>query len=168
MEKEQKKIGLDFLILGLSELEEMDILKKLQLEWVQGEEEVVIMEEVVEVKQNMEDVDMELPTTSFVPSAITGVEGLRPSDILLRRIRVKQKVLGDKALASGPVPEKVGSYPGCRQFKHPLPAYGFYLRHADRVTFDDVSVVTDGKDVREAIVADDSTWNDLNRKEQAK
>ena len=114
----------------------------------------------------IEDVEMELPSTSFIASAITGAAGLRPSDIVLRRMRLKTKALGDMSVVSAPVQERVGTYPSCRQLKHALPAAGFYLRHADRVTFEDVIVEPDGKDVRKTIFAEDSSWKEQNGYDQ--
>ena len=106
----------------------------------------------------IEDVEMERPTTSYVASSITGASGLRPSDITLRRIRVRPLACKDAAIANVPVPEGEGRYPCCRLFGCALPAHGFYLRHADRVTFEDVSVEPTETDVRKPIVAEDASY----------
>ena len=107
---------------------------------------------------SIEDVEMERPTTSYVASSITGASGLRPSDITLRRIRVRPLACKDAAIANVPVPEGEGRYPCCRLFGCALPAHGFYLRHADRVTFEDVSVEPTETDVRKPIVAEDASY----------
>jgi len=38
-----------------------------------------------------------------------------------------------------------------------LPAYGFYLRHADNIVFDNVKLTIEGSDERYAYFADDVT-----------
>jgi len=106
----------------------------------------------------IEDVEMDRPTTSYIASSITGASGLRPSDITLRRIRVCPLACKDAALANVPVPEGEGGYPSCRLFGCALPAYGFYLRHADRITFEDVSIATTDADVRKEVFAEDASW----------
>ena len=103
----------------------------------------------------IEDVEMERPTTSYIASSITGASGLRPSDITLRRVLVRPLACRDAELANKPVPEGEGMYPGCRLFRCALPAYGFYLRHADRVTLEDVSIAPTDEDVRKEIFAED-------------
>lgn len=105
----------------------------------------------------IEDVEMERPTTSYIASSITGASGLRPSDITLRRIRVRPLACKDAELANVPVPESEGAFPGCRLFECALPAYGFYLRHADRIMFESVSIEPTETDIRKPIVADDAT-----------
>ena len=105
----------------------------------------------------IEDVEMERPTTSYIASSITGASGLRPSDITLRRIHVRPLACKDAEIANVPVPEWEGSYPCCRMFKCALPAHGFYLRHADRITFENVSIEPTEIDIRRPIVADDAT-----------
>ena len=106
----------------------------------------------------IEDVEMERPTTSYIASSITGASGLRPSDITLRRIRVRPLACKDADLANVPVPEGEGLYPGCRLFGCALPAYGFYMRHADRITLEDVSIAPTDADVRKEIFAEDASW----------
>ena len=109
----------------------------------------------------IEDVEMERPTTSYIASSVTGASGLRPSDITLRRIRVRPLACKDVELANVPVPEGEGTYPGCRLFGCALPAYGFYLRHADRITLEDVSISPTDADVRKEIFAEDASWTRL-------
>ncbi len=109
----------------------------------------------------IEDVEMERPTTSYIASSVTGASGLRPSDITLRRIRMRPLACIDAEIANDPVPEKEGVYPGCRMFGCALPAYGFYLRHADRITLEDVSISPTDADVRKEIFAEDTSWTRL-------
>lgn len=54
------------------------------------------------------------------------------------------------------IPEMAAAYPEFSQFKE-LPAWGFYLRHADNVTFKNVVFKAEKGDYRPAIVTDDVT-----------
>ena len=54
------------------------------------------------------------------------------------------------------IPEKDGVYPEAFMFdRKPLPAYGFYVRHADRVKFENVTVTPCSPDARKPFVFDD-------------
>ena len=55
------------------------------------------------------------------------------------------------------VPECEKNYPESNAFGTVMPAYGFYLRHADGVRFENVRLRTDGPEPRPAIVQDDTT-----------
>ena len=104
----------------------------------------------------IEDVTGE--AVSQIASSITGVPGLRPSGITVRNARLKLMGGVTAAEASRPVPEAEKEYPTNKMFgKHPLPAYGFYVRHADGVTFENVALSTDRPDSRPAIVQEDCT-----------
>jgi len=56
--------------------------------------------------------------------------------------------------AAQPVPEFVDAYPENYMFGT-LPAYGFYVRHASNIAFDDVSVDFEQQDTRPAFVLSD-------------
>jgi len=47
-----------------------------------------------------------------------------------------------------------GAYPEFSMFKE-LPAWGFYVRHARGIVFENVKLICDRKDYRTAIVLDD-------------
>jgi hypothetical protein len=67
------------------------------------------------------------------------------------------------------VPEMASSYPEFSMFKE-LPAWGFYIRHAKGITFDNVTLSCLKKDYRTAIVLDDvhgAKFNHLNINEQS-
>ena len=71
---------------------------------------------------------------SHFPCAVAGVPGLRIKDVTFRNFEFLAKGGCTRAVASLPVPEVEKSYPDIHMFKrHPLPAYGFYLRHADGI-----------------------------------
>ncbi len=52
------------------------------------------------------------------------------------------------------VPEMAANYPEFSMFKE-LPAWGFYIRHAKGITFENVNLTCARKDYRTAIVLDD-------------
>lgn len=95
-------------------------------------------------------------------SAITGVPptdgaaARRPRDITLRNIHLTVLGGGTEADAQRAVPEKDGAYPACWMYdKKPLPAYGFYVRHADNIKFENVVITPRSPDAREPFVFDD-------------
>ena len=95
---------------------------------------------------------------SHIASSITGVPGLRPSDITLRNITLEMPGGCSEALARKPVPECEKGYPDNHMFGYaPLPAWGFYVRHADRITFENVTLTTKTPDPRPKFVLDDCT-----------
>ena len=103
---------------------------------------------------------------SYIASSITGIPGFRPTDITLRNVELFFPGGGRPKDAVRPVPEMEKAYPECTMF-HPgwpdhadfhdavLPAWGFYLRHADNVTFEHVRLHCVGADARKPIVAED-------------
>lgn len=95
---------------------------------------------------------------SQIASSITGVSGLRPTDITLRNVRLKLMGGVTGEMAQKPVPEVEKGYPTNKMFdKHPLPAFGLYVRHADRVALEDVKMVVESSDARQDVVLDDVT-----------
>ena len=76
----------------------------------------------------------------------------------LRNLDLTVKGGGRAADAAAQVPEVEKCYPENRMFKMPLPAYGFYVRHADGVRFENVKLRWAGRvEAREAVVQDDCT-----------
>ncbi|MDR3250770.1 MAG: polygalacturonase, partial [Tannerella sp.] len=97
-------------------------------------------------------------TSSLVASSITGVPGLRVENVTIRNIDLKLKAGGKVSDANLNVQEKEAAYPENRMFGVMLPAYGFYLRHADNILFENIKLsLLEGKEERYAIVADDVT-----------
>ena len=98
-------------------------------------------------------------TASYIASSITGVPGLRVQNLVLRNLdlTVKGGCAADEA--AKPVPEVEKGYPENRMFnKLPLPAYGFYVRHADGVRFENVKLRYEGvREERQPVVQDDCT-----------
>ncbi|MDR3339036.1 MAG: polygalacturonase [Candidatus Symbiothrix sp.] len=95
-------------------------------------------------------------SVSFVASSITGVPGLRVENGVIRNIDLKLKAGGKVADVHLKVPEAEAAYPENRMFDVMLPAYGFYLRHAGNILFDNIQLsTTGGKEERPAVFAED-------------
>lgn len=95
-------------------------------------------------------------SVSHVASSITGVPGLRVENILIRDVDFRLKGGGKVADTHVEVPEAEAAYPENRMFGVMLPAYGFYLRHADNIRFENIKLSTVGApEERHALVADD-------------
>jgi hypothetical protein len=99
----------------------------------------------------MQDIDAQ---GAIVTSSITGVPGLRPSDITISNSRFHTVEQGRADWAQREIPEVADKYPEAWMMGH-LPAYGFYMRHADRVKMQNVECRADSPDGRPAIVCDD-------------
>ena len=93
-------------------------------------------------------------TGSIVTSSITGVPGLRPSDVTISNCRLRTVEQGPADWVHRTIPEDADGYPESWNMGR-LPAYGFYVRHADRVRLRNVECIADKPDGRPAIVCDD-------------
>jgi hypothetical protein len=93
-------------------------------------------------------------TGAIITSSITGVSGLRPSDITVTNSHIHTVEQGQSDWVHRDIPEVPEHYPEAWMLGR-LPAYGFYIRHADRVRLRNVDFVTDQPDARPAIVCDD-------------
>ena len=91
---------------------------------------------------------------SHYASIIAGLTGHDIEDVKLSNIRIHYKGGGTKEDAARQVPENEKSYPEPSMFGV-LPAYGFYIRHAKGITFDNVEVSFANDDARPAFVLDD-------------
>lgn len=87
-------------------------------------------------------------------SSITGVPGLRPSDVTISKCRIRTVEEGKPEWTHREIPEVINRYPESTMFGR-LPAYGFYVRHADRIRLRDIEIITGKPDARPAIVCDD-------------
>ena len=90
---------------------------------------------------------------AVVTSSITGVPGLHPSDITVSNCRIRMDAGGKSQWAHREIPELVNGYPESNMMGR-LPAYAFYLRHADRVRLRNIECITDKADSRPAVVCD--------------
>lgn len=96
------------------------------------------------------------------PCGIVGLEGQDIRDVRLTNVEIVTAAGGNanyahaglspKALDG--IPEMPAAYPEFSQFKE-LPAWGFYIRHAEDVRFDHVKLVAQKRDYRPSIVLDD-------------
>lgn len=103
--------------------------------------------------------DITAKSESYVASSITGVPGLRIQNIEISNVNLNLKGGGRISDSSVFVPEKEDQYPENRMFdKLMLPGFGFYIRHADGIKLDNVSITTyTGTEERHTIFADDVT-----------
>ena len=96
------------------------------------------------------------------PASIVGIPECKIQDVTLRNIEIVTPGGGNPHYAFrgttpselDSIPEMRQSYPEFSQFKE-LPAWGFYLRHAEGITFENVKFSAQKADYRPALVADD-------------
>jgi len=86
--------------------------------------------------------------------SITGIPGHPVENIRLSNISITFKGGGTRNEFETEIPEKEKSYPEATMFGN-LPAYGFFIRHANEVNFSNVRLVTESEDSRPAIYLDD-------------
>lgn len=92
--------------------------------------------------------------------SITGLPGYPVRNITLSNIRLMFQGGGTREYLNREIPEIPDKYPEFKMFGM-LPAYGFYCRHAENLTFRDVELGYSSEDVRPAMVCDDITGLDL-------
>jgi hypothetical protein len=94
------------------------------------------------------------------PSSIAGMPDVPIKNVVLRNVEIHYPGGGDPMYARvglddlDNIPELSAKYPEFSMFKE-LPAWGFYIRHALDVTFENVKLVCESEDYRRAIVLDD-------------
>ncbi|WP_375437569.1 glycoside hydrolase family 28 protein [uncultured Hymenobacter sp.] len=94
------------------------------------------------------------------PASIVGLPGHLVQDVTLENIDIRyaggnRKTVAYASLDSlARVPERPANYPEFSMFGE-LPAYGFYVRHAQGITFKNVRISSSGADYRPALVFDD-------------
>ena len=96
------------------------------------------------------------------PSGIQGIPGMPIQNITLENIKIvypgkadaNYAFRGSSKAELEAIPELEKSYPEFSNWKE-LPAWGFYIRHAEGVNFKNVKITVKGEDYRPAIVADD-------------
>ena len=107
----------------------------------------------------IERVTMKASSCCAIANAIAGVPGLRPQNVVIRDVELKMMGGGSEVQAAETyADERERAFPmPYALFKSMLPAYGFYVRHADGVRFENVRMsYADGKEGRPAIVTDDA------------
>lgn len=114
----------------------------------------------------MEGPVVSVPHNVF-PSSITGIPGNRVEDVTLENITINyeggakkdQAYFGVDTLEK--VPERIPNYPEFSMFGE-LPAWGFYIRHADDIKIKNMVLTCKGADYRPAFIADDVNGLALN------
>ncbi len=86
--------------------------------------------------------------------SITGLPGYPVKNVSLSNIRINYKGGGIREDVLKVVPEKAEEYPESTMFGI-LPAYGFFIRHASKISFDNIDLTFDEKDHRPALICDD-------------
>ncbi len=87
---------------------------------------------------------------SQLASSITGTPGQMIRNISFSDIHIETQGGGLAEIMDKSVPEIAGGYPVASMFNTELPAYGFYLRHADQISFGNISFSLQEKDERPA------------------
>lgn len=94
------------------------------------------------------------------PSSIVGIPGYLIENVNLENITISYPGRATKGMAYVPlnrldsVPEKIQDYPEFSMFGE-LPAWAFYVRHANGIRFKNIKVSLDDADFRPAFVFDD-------------
>ncbi len=96
------------------------------------------------------------------PASIVGLPEYQIENVTLQNIEIVYPGAGNPYYAFcgltpddlDGIPEMPAAYPEFSQFKE-LPAWGFYVRHAKNIVFDNVTFKAKDKDYRPAIVIDD-------------
>lgn len=96
------------------------------------------------------------------PASIVGLPGQYITNVTLRNIQLiypgnsnpNYAYRGTQAAELDSIPEMPAAYPEFSQFKE-LPAWGFYVRHAKNLSFENITLKAKGKEYRPAIVMDD-------------
>ncbi|AHF16111.1 glycoside hydrolase family 28 protein [Niabella soli] len=104
------------------------------------------------------------------PASIVGLPQYKIRDVTLQNIEIVYPGGGNPSYAKrglseadlDSIPEMPTAYPEFSQFKE-LPAWGFYVRHAEGIRFDNIRLRAKEKDYRPAIVFDDVKGATLNK-----
>jgi len=94
------------------------------------------------------------------PASITGIPGFPVENLTLENIEISYPGRANKGLAHMPlsrldqVPEKVADYPEFSMFGE-LPAWGFYVRHVEGLSFKNIKLSIAAPDYRPALIFDD-------------
>ncbi len=100
------------------------------------------------------------------PASIVGLPDAIIENVTLKNIEINYPGGGNPAFAKvglgelDKVPEMAASYPEFSMFKE-LPAWGFYVRHAKGISFENVTLTCGKEDYRTALVLDDVKGVDI-------
>jgi hypothetical protein len=104
------------------------------------------------------------------PSSMVGLPELKIRNVILKNIEIvypggsnpHYAFRGITPAELDSIPEMPSAYPEFSQFKE-LPAWGFYMRHAEGITFENIKLTARDKEYRPAIVADDVKGLTINK-----
>jgi hypothetical protein len=131
---------------------------------------VVIRDMKVEVPAGKPDANYETEgppakgVHNVLPACLVGLPGFPVANVTLEDIEIIYPGGASRPPADGAVekiPEHPEKYPEISMFGE-LPAWGFYLRHAENIRFNNVRVSTRTPDLRAAMVLDDVSGLELN------
>ncbi|MDA3929869.1 MAG: glycosyl hydrolase family 28 protein [Prolixibacteraceae bacterium] len=105
--------------------------------------------------------NVQVRNTKNIGCSITGMPDHPIKNIQLNNINIEYEGGGADSLLSKTIDEKAKEYPEPTMFGQ-LPAYGFYIRHAENVQFNNVQLTTKTNDVRPAIFTDDVHFSKFN------
>ncbi len=113
-------------------------------------------EAVPGVLRNVRITNLTARNCGMVSSSITGYPGQNVKNIHLSNIDISVTGNTDPADTTTVVPEFSDQYPYNRMFGTELPSYGFYIRHAENIMMENVTLSYEGNDIRPALVLDDT------------
>lgn len=103
------------------------------------------------------DYDLRGPEVDYfhnpMPCVISGIPGHRIENVTIRRAEIVYPGRASKGMAYVPlsrvkdIPEQISKYPEFTMFGE-MPAWGFFIRHVDGITFDNVRLRTVESDFR--------------------
>jgi polygalacturonase len=99
---------------------------------------------------------------SDTPSIIAGIPGHAIKDVMISDVFIEQKGRAPAKVAAIEPPERTEEYPEPIMFG-PLPAQGFFIRHARNVEFGNVQIVAAAPDARPVFWLDDVNGADFFR-----
>jgi len=92
---------------------------------------------------------------SLISSSITGYPGHKIQNVEISNINIIYKGGGTEKHHQYGVPENEKGYPENRMFGHYLPAYGFYIRHVEGLTMQNINLSLSQPDARSVIRMND-------------
>ncbi|WP_084163756.1 glycoside hydrolase family 28 protein [Olivibacter sitiensis] len=106
-----------------------------------GDRDRIYSENISSIK-NVTISNITATAESKIASSITGVPEGIVEHVLIKDVQITVPGGGTLADANAAVPEVIDAYPENRMFGVVLPAYGFYVRHARNIAFENVTVNT--------------------------
>lgn len=107
--------------------------------------------------RNMRISNITAINTGRITSSITGYEGQNVENVTLSDIRFESIPYEGNLDPDLEIDERAGWYPFNRMFGFDYPVYGFYVNHAENITFNNVEFVKHESDQRPAIQFENTT-----------